>query len=193
MPTRRAVDVLPVEARVGHRLAGAVDADAAGAGAAADLLALLVAELVEVADPRQGGAKVADFVGRHAAAARQQGLAELGQGIPVRRGKSHAGNHNPLLVRPFHAMFLPPRCQSHKATRFGGRWQAASEADNGLLMGGTATYLSLHRCLNGLGDTARLTRPSRGPVVAPCSDCEYHAAVPTGQSVGPSVMPAGEQ
>ena len=103
MPTRGAIDVFPVEARIGHGLVGAEDADAAGAGAAADLLAFLVAKLVEVAHPRQGGAKVAGLVGRHAAAAFQQGLAELGQRIPVRRGKSHAGNHNPLMIRPFHS------------------------------------------------------------------------------------------
>ena len=96
----RAVDVLPVEARIGHRLVGAIDADAAGAGAAADLLALLVAQLVEIANPRQGGAEIAGFVGRHPAAARQKRLAELGQRVSVRRGKSHARNDNPLLVRP---------------------------------------------------------------------------------------------
>ena len=94
---RRAIDVFPIEARIGHRLVGAEDADAAGAGAAADLLAFLIAEFVEVAHPRQSGAKIAGFVGRHAAAAFQQVLAELGQGIPVRRGKSHAGNDNSLL------------------------------------------------------------------------------------------------
>ena len=42
---------------------GAVDADAAGPGAAADVLAALVAQLVEVADARHRGAEVADLVG----------------------------------------------------------------------------------------------------------------------------------
>ena len=43
---------------------GAEDADAAGAGAAADFLAFLVAQLVEVAHPRQRGAEIADVVAR---------------------------------------------------------------------------------------------------------------------------------
>ena len=60
---RRAVDVFPVEARIDHRLVGAKDADAAGPRAATDLFAFLVAKLVEVANPRQGGAKIAGFVG----------------------------------------------------------------------------------------------------------------------------------
>ena len=98
----RAVDVFPVEARIGHGLVGAIDADAAGAGAAANLLAFLIAKLVEVADPGHGWPKIADLVGRHAATAFQQGLAKLGQGIAVRRGKTHAGNHHPLMIRPFH-------------------------------------------------------------------------------------------
>ena len=77
----RAVDVFPIEAGVGHGLVGAEDADAAGAGAAADLLALLVAELVEVADPRQGGAEVAGFVGRRRRC-----------GLPAGSGGTRAGN-----------------------------------------------------------------------------------------------------
>ena len=93
------------------RLVGAEDADAAGAGAAADLFPLLIAKLVEVADPRQSGAEVAGLVGGHAATPLEQGLAELGQGVPVRRGQPHAGNHDPLLVRPFDRhRCTPPKC-----------------------------------------------------------------------------------
>ena len=94
---RRSSQSSPASATASLR---AVDADAAGPGAAADLLAFLVAQLVEVADPRQRGAEVADFVRHDAAAARQQAFAELRQRIPVRRGQSHARNDNPLLIRP---------------------------------------------------------------------------------------------
>ena len=93
-----AIDVRPIEAGVGDGLMGAVDADAAGPGAAANFLALLVAQLVEVADPRQRGADVANLVGRHAAAAVEQRFAELGQRVAVRRGQSDAGNDNSLVV-----------------------------------------------------------------------------------------------
>ena len=123
---RRAVDVLPVESRVGHRLVGQKDADAAGAGSAADLFAFLITKLVEVADPRQGGAEIAGFVGLNAALPLQQGLTKLGQGVPVRRGKSHPGNHNPLMIWPFQSDDpAANRCQTTKATRLWADWQAA--------------------------------------------------------------------
>ena len=70
----RAVDVFPIEAGVGDGLVGAEDADAAGAGAAADFLAFLVAKLVEVADPRQRGAEIADLVGTSRRCGRPAGL-----------------------------------------------------------------------------------------------------------------------
>ena len=82
--------------------------DAAGPGAATDFLAFLVAKLVEIAYPRQRGAKIASLIGRHPAAAFQQVAAELGQRITIRRSESHACNHNSLLVRPIsHRIFRP--------------------------------------------------------------------------------------
>ena len=59
---RRAIDVFPIQSGVGDGLVGAVDADAAGPGAAPQVLAALVAEFVEIADPRHRGAEVADLV-----------------------------------------------------------------------------------------------------------------------------------
>ena len=73
----RFVEVFPIQAGVGDGFAGAVDADAAGAGAAAEVLAALIAEFVEGADPRHRGAKVAGLVGDDAAPPGQQALAEL--------------------------------------------------------------------------------------------------------------------
>jgi len=53
----RTVDVLPVEAGVGNGFVGAEDADAAGAGAAADFFAFLILQFVEIADPANVGPK----------------------------------------------------------------------------------------------------------------------------------------
>ena len=77
---------------------GAVDADAAGAGAAADVFSLLVPQLVEVADAGQRFADVADVVLLHAAAAGEQRFAILGQRVAVGRGQADAGDDNPLVV-----------------------------------------------------------------------------------------------
>ena len=50
-----------------------IDADAAGPGAAAQLFAFLVLQLVEMTLAGERVADVADVVGRHAALARQEG------------------------------------------------------------------------------------------------------------------------
>ncbi len=88
----------PIEARVGHRFLGTVDADAAGPRAAADFLLLLILQLVEVADAGQRLADVANVVLLHAAAAVEQRVAKLGQRVAVRRREADAGDHNPLMV-----------------------------------------------------------------------------------------------
>ena len=72
---RRVVDVLPIQPGVGDGFPGAVDADAAGPGAAAEVLAALVAEFVEVADPRHGGAEVAGLERRRRRCGRPAGFA----------------------------------------------------------------------------------------------------------------------
>ncbi len=100
MPTRDLSTFGPVEPGVGDGLVGAVDADAAGPGAAADVFLLLVPQLVEVADAGQRLADVADFVGLDAAAAGQQAVAELGQRVAVGRGQADAGDDDPLVVGP---------------------------------------------------------------------------------------------
>ena len=95
---RRLVDVGPIEPGVGDGLVGAVDADAAGPGAAAQFLLLLIAQLVEVADAGHGRADVANLVGRDAAAAGQQALAKLGQIVAVGGGQANAGDHDPIAL-----------------------------------------------------------------------------------------------
>src|SRR5262249_48844929 len=93
-----AVDIRPIEAGVGDRFLGAVDADAAGPRAAAHLLLLLVLQLVELTDAGQRFADVADVVFLDAAAAGEEPRAELGERIAVRRGEADAGDDNPLVV-----------------------------------------------------------------------------------------------
>ena len=93
-----AVDVGPIEAGIGDGFLSAIDADAAGAGAAADFFSLLVLQLVEVADAGERFADVADVVLLHAAAAVEEGVAIFGQRVAVRRGEADAGDDNPLMV-----------------------------------------------------------------------------------------------
>ena len=93
-----AIDVRPIEPRIGHRFLRTINADAAGPRAAADFLLLLIPQLVELADAGQRFADVANLVLLHAAAAVEQRVAKLGQRIAVRRREPDAGDHNPLMV-----------------------------------------------------------------------------------------------
>ena len=77
---------------------GAVDADAAGPRAAADVLAALIAQLVEVADAGERLADVANVVLLDAAAAGEQRRAELGQRVAVGRGQADAGDDDAVVV-----------------------------------------------------------------------------------------------
>ena len=73
----RFVDVGPIQPGIGDRLAGTVNADAAGPRAAADLFFLLVLQLVEVADAGHGRSDVANFVTPYATSTCEQILAEI--------------------------------------------------------------------------------------------------------------------
>ena len=68
-PHALAVEVLPVEPRVGNRLVRAVNADAAGAGATTNFAAFLVLQFVEVTNASQGLADISNVVRLHTAAA----------------------------------------------------------------------------------------------------------------------------
>ena len=81
-PHSGAVDVFPVEAGIGHGLPRAIDPDPAGPGAAPNILALLVSQLIEVTNPRQGGSEIPYLVGRHAAAPGQQRPRNSGSEFP---------------------------------------------------------------------------------------------------------------
>ena len=94
----RFIDVGPVEAGIGDGFAGAIDPQAAGPGAAAELFFPLVAELVEIADPGDGRSDVAGFVGTDGAAAGQQIGTEIAQIVGPWRGQAHPGDHNPLSI-----------------------------------------------------------------------------------------------
>ena len=94
----RLVDVRPIEPRVGDRLVGRIDADAAGPRAAAEVLFLLIAQLVEVADAGQGRRRRSGFRTAHAAAAGQQVFAKFGQIVAVGGGQADAGDDDPVVL-----------------------------------------------------------------------------------------------
>ncbi|MFM2001669.1 MAG: hypothetical protein RI963_1095 [Planctomycetota bacterium] len=91
-----AVDVLPIEAAVADRFVGGVDADAAGAGAAAEVFFGLVAEGIEIANAREGAAEIADFVIADAAAIFEERLAERMPVIAVWRSQADTGDDDSL-------------------------------------------------------------------------------------------------
>ena len=146
----RFVDVFPIQPGVGDGFPGAVDADAAGPGAAAEVLAALVAEFVEVAYPRNRGAEVAGLEGDDAAAAGQQVLAELGERVAVGRGQAHARNDNAVEIRP-------PGDHARKIHKI-----------RGLAAGGL-------RSPNGLASTLSQCSPVRG---LPCSPWQHETNKP---------------
>ncbi len=93
----RLVHVRPIEACIGNGFVGAIDAKASRPGAPTNLLAPLVPQLVEAADPGQRPSEVADLVLGDPASTRQQTLAERAQIVAVRRGETRAGDDNPLV------------------------------------------------------------------------------------------------
>ena len=91
-----AVDVLPIEAAVADRFVGGVDADAAGAGAAAEVFFGLVAEGIEIANAGEGAAEIANFVIADAAAIFEERLAERMPVIAVWRSQADTGDDDSL-------------------------------------------------------------------------------------------------
>ncbi len=94
----RRVDLFPGHARIGNGLVGAINADAAGARAAAAFLPALVANLVEIAHAGQRFADIANLVAAYAASAREQRIAKVVQIVTIGSRESHSGNHNPLRI-----------------------------------------------------------------------------------------------
>ncbi len=94
----RRVELRALERRVPQGFVRTPDRDAAGARAASGLLALLVAQRIEVADAGQGFAEVADLIGPDARAAGQEVRAHLGEVVAVRARETDAGDDDPRKI-----------------------------------------------------------------------------------------------
>ena len=78
-----AIDAFDIDACIVKRFTGAINSDAARASAPANVLSALVTGGFEIALAGNRLAKVANFVRRNAALARQKSIAEIRQGVAV--------------------------------------------------------------------------------------------------------------
>ena len=58
----------------------------------------MVPLFIETTHAGHGGPDIADFIGRYAAAASQQAIAEFGQIVAVGRSQPDASNHDPITL-----------------------------------------------------------------------------------------------